>query len=82
MTERDAKRQKCIEAIAEAATISVRRATAAFDSLHGLARVVTPGATESMIIAGMHHDNMGCIAGQWRAMSAVGDLTNAQEQKP
>jgi hypothetical protein len=95
---RDDARAKCIEAMALAelhheyglVTFSPvqileaeARATAAFDSLHGIARVNPIEATEEMMMACSEATGlMPMWANSWRAMSAVGDLTNQPEMKP
>lgn len=84
---RDDRRDALIEAIAEAATISIRRATAAFDALHGIARVCAVESTSDMRIAGGEAQQRsiqeyGDPEIVWDAMSTAGDLTNPPEKKP
>jgi hypothetical protein len=82
---RDEHREKCIEVMASAYRRFDKRLPAmqrAFDSLHGIARVVPIEATEEMRILG--HDGYGVdgMKGAWNEMSAAGDLTNPPEGKP
>ena len=90
---RDEYRAKCIEAMKAAYArpgapfvgsltpdeIFTRRMTAAFDALHGIARVVPVEITEEM---------MEAVDWQYPAdllfdtMSAAGDLTKPPEKKP
>jgi len=82
MATLDEQRAKCIEAIAEAATISVRRAAAAFYAINGLAWVEPIEATEEMIDAAEIDCVAGDVADIYRTMAAIGDLTNEPEKKP
>jgi hypothetical protein len=73
---RDKHRAKCIEAMAIGMTgcasdESIEDAAAAFDALHGIARVVPIEATEEMM--GYGEDGIREV---WKEMSAAGDLTN------
>ena len=97
---RDEHRAQCIEAMraayrtelnadgrAEEMRGGLRAMTAAFDSLHGAARVDPIEATEGMIGAGRaanleQYPNSGLYERLWRAMAASGDLTNQPEAKP
>jgi hypothetical protein len=92
---RDDHRAKCIEAMMFALINAhdhnsdwFRMAATAFDSLHGIARVVPVEANNEMI-----HTGVGAIVGSpesawinaiscWNAMSAAGNLTNQPEGKP
>jgi hypothetical protein len=93
---RDEARAKCIEAMVEGGN-KLRRGhgpswetmAAAFDALHGIARVDPVEATEKMITAAraarQAHKDMSMPEllddTLWRAMSAAGDLTNGPETK-
>lgn len=87
---REKHREKCIEAIKLAlqdqACIDLHgddywnhQANAAFDALHGIARVTPIEATYRMLVEG---DVCSTTSGQWCAMSAAGDLTNPPKAKP
>jgi hypothetical protein len=93
MTARDEARAKCIEAMVQAYILRLKEYplssifegfTAAFDSLHGIARVNPIEATEEMMAA----INLNIIRGMsaneatYYDMSAAGDLTNPPETKP
>jgi len=66
--------------------------TAAFDSIHGIARVVPIEATEEMVKAGSSalvrwessNDpySANCVTAVYKAMSAAGRLTSPPEKKP
>jgi hypothetical protein len=85
---RDEHRAKCFEAMECAWPASVRvppreALIAAFDALHGIARVNPIEATEEMVKAGRFADtNEGYYFSElWRAMSITGDLTDPPEGK-
>jgi hypothetical protein len=85
---RDEHRAKCIETmeIAGNRRISEGEAdlrailTSAFESLHGIARVVPIEATKEMLHAALPM-SVRTNPELWRAMSAAGDLTNAPENR-
>lgn len=95
MTGRDELRVVCIETMNAAFNrvydyewdklpddIAVSYAmSAAFDSLHGLARVCPAEATPQMEGAG-YNAAFRSISACWHAMSIAGDLTNQPETKP
>jgi hypothetical protein len=58
-----------------------RVARRSFDSLHGIARVNLPEATEEMIEAGNSIED-GDHLSVWSVMAATGNLTNPPETKP
>lgn len=80
---RDEHRAKCINEMAFRSGIDYDEAEVAFDSLHGLARVVPIEATEEMIKAGMAVlvPTMQPIVAEevFHAMVAAGDLSNGPE---
>jgi hypothetical protein len=91
---RDEHREECFEEMKAAAARQVgdlgvlgdvwwtEILTAAFDSLHGIARVVPVEATEEMLEERRDVYTEYDARGIWRDMSAVGDLTNPPEGKP
>jgi hypothetical protein len=87
---RDEHRAECIEAMRQAMIDDYGEdclpftlfAVAAFDSLHGIARVNPVEATGGMVTAGLAVAGTPMFGAVWRAMSAAGDLTNPPEGKP
>ena len=50
--------------------------------LRGKGYVVVPREpTEAMVLAGVHHENMGDMAGRWRAMVDGGSSGNQNRQE-
>ena len=90
MTSRDEARAKCIEVIGTALIATedsgdvLVEAAAAFDALHGLARVVPVEATEKMVAAVAYgtKEYLRHVEAMFETMSTAGDLTNPPETKP
>jgi hypothetical protein len=95
MTPAEHRAKCCIDAMIEAYVLQLKNnscsslrqcMTAAFDALHGIARVNPIEATEEMCQAAATlgdraYPGWPGFSGYWDAMAAAGDLTRAPEKK-